>query len=311
MHKFNLYVTAFFLLMAFGSCEKESLTGTAPAVPTAGSRVGAASCTALDYAETIIYLRKQMKGQVQDYIVAPVTALPGTYGASPEGLVINPLTGAINVTLSETGLRYRLYYVAKVTGDTCSRFITISGIDYQNSVHTLAKNDTLIVPLYNALPFSSMPCAIGNDDGGNNNSLMAGGCEFDDGDDKDSDGGEEPLPGLQIRPKGVAINQLNAIINLKQTVKNGLFGVIPVNGAFLISRVFYRIADGSNRALNHIDVKLVYYTRKKDIPASLMKQVESQNARIAAVPDTKKASPIGYATQESTPRPPVIIVTAQ
>ena len=308
IHKFNCYVVAFLLLIAFGGCERESLTDTAPIASTGALRVDVVSCTAFGYTDTIFYLRNQRS----DYIVAPVKALSGTYGASPKGLVINTLTGTINVTKSETGLRYRVYYVKTGTKDTCSRFIVVSGIDYQSSMYVLAKNETLIKPLYNALSFSLMPCASGNDDDdGKGNSLAAGGCEFDDGDDNDSNGGEEPLSGQQIRSKGVDVNQLNGIIDLRQTVKNGVFGVVPVNGAFLIFRMFYRIADNSKRALNHIDVKLIYYNRTSDIPASVMKQVKSQNARIAAVPGTKTVLPVGYATQASDPRPPIIIVTAE
>ena len=304
MFRFNLYVIASFLLIAFGSCEKESLTDTAPIAPTGALRVDPASCTAFRYADTIFYLRDQR----ENYIVEPVKGLSGTYGASPAGLAINASTGAINVTKSETGLRYRVHYVRAGTKDTCSRFITISGIDYLNSIHVLAKNDTLLEPLYNAKSIASMPCANGNANS-KGNSLTVDGCEFDDDDDDDDKNGydNEPMGGQQLRLQGVAVSKLNGVINLKQTVKNGTFGANPVSGVSRIFRLFYRIDDRSKKALNHIDVKLVYYNKVSDVPASLMSYIKTQNARIAAKPGTGTALSMNF--ERDTPsRPPVIII---
>jgi len=63
------------------------------------------------YADSVLYL----KNQSNDYIVLPVGASAGTFSAFPEGIEIDDNTGAINVTKSETGLRYRitLYFAGR------------------------------------------------------------------------------------------------------------------------------------------------------------------------------------------------------
>lgn len=305
MRKFNLYLVVFLLIVAFIGCERDSIRSSDNVLsPDAALRASATVCTAFNYADSIFYLIKQGKGPKADYIVSPKKGLSvGIFGAYPAGLQINASTGAINVTASETGLKYRVYYVKRGTQDTCNRYITISGIDYLSSTHVLAQGDTLLKPLYRGRPGATIPCTSGGSNA--DNSVADAGCEFDDGDDDDNNGTEEPSAGQQLRPQGVDVSKLSAIINLRQTVRNGVFGKTPVNGASKVFRLYYRIGDSSNKALNHIDVKFVYYDRTSDVPASLKSQIRSENARMAASAAGARAA---YEDYSRAPRPPIIVI---
>src|ERR687889_193860 len=60
----------------------------------------------LSYGDSVIYLRSS----AADYMVAPKAARAGSYEAFPKGLSINPATGVINVSQSETGMRYKITF---------------------------------------------------------------------------------------------------------------------------------------------------------------------------------------------------------
>ncbi|MFP4096893.1 MAG: hypothetical protein ACLFUB_20585, partial [Cyclobacteriaceae bacterium] len=117
-------------------------------------------CSQLQYEDTIFYLRDQ----AADYIVSPLNTLQGTFGASPEGLAIDPASGDINVSQSETGLRYEVYFTPENSTDTCRTIITISGIDYENRVYRLDLDETQAVPIYNGVREASLPCSDDDDD---------------------------------------------------------------------------------------------------------------------------------------------------
>src|SRR5215218_6294435 len=82
-----------FLLTAFAACRKNDGNDPGPAY-------------SLSYGDSIIYL----KGSGSDYTVSPVTPMAGEYDAFPEGIELDDKTGAINVSKSETGLRYRITF---------------------------------------------------------------------------------------------------------------------------------------------------------------------------------------------------------
>src|SRR5688500_15178281 len=62
----------------------------------------------LSYGDSILYLRPQSN----DYIVYPTERRPGVYEGFPDGIEIDEESGAINVSDSETGLRYRITHTA-------------------------------------------------------------------------------------------------------------------------------------------------------------------------------------------------------
>jgi len=82
------------------------------------------SCPILPiYGDTLIF--QQPSGS--DYIVQPVNNPgPGKYFAWPVGMVIDQNTGAINITQSQTGMRYILGFVPAGTHDTCLNKLIIA-----------------------------------------------------------------------------------------------------------------------------------------------------------------------------------------
>jgi len=251
-------------------------------------------CDKFNYADTIFYL----KSSSTDYIVKPLKTLSGTFGAYPTGLLhINTTTGAINVTKSETGLKYEVWFIATGSTDTCKRFITISGVDFTDSVYSLQKTSVVAKPIYNANKTLAMDCTNG--------------CVFDDG------GSAAAL--------GIAINKTSGKIDLKKTVQNGAFGKTPVDGSFVDFILNYRISDRSSNALNKMALRLYYYTSRAKVPAKLIEELEAKKGQVISddthVDDngggnfsaSAVTSSLTTATQGKTTkcRPPYIIVTAQ
>jgi cobalamin biosynthesis protein CobT len=111
------------------------------------------------------------------------------------------------------------------------------------------------------------------------------GCEFDDDeDDDDGDGtSDEPASGQDVISQGVAISKTVGTINLKQSMLNGALGANPANGTSQTFRIYYRLNDNSQKALNYIDVKLHYFRYITDVPQSLINlaQQKNQNVRLA------------------------------
>jgi hypothetical protein len=300
------------LVVALGlfGCEKAALQDEY--APQLSALRTSAVCGAFGYADSTFYLREQ----ATDYLEYPLTAQAGRYGASPAGLQINATTGAINVSKSETGLRYRVYFIPTGTTDTCSRYITISGINYRNHVYQLARHDSLALPYYNATRALPPPCSEDDDDDDDDDEDDEededdddddddDACEFDDGsDDDDGDGtADEPAPGQQLRPLGIDINTRSGVINLRQTLRNGTFGTVPVSGTSKNVRLFYRLNDASNKALNHIDLKISYYERLSDVPQSVIDEINGKNAATLRRGRT--------AAEEAKPRPPHILIVGR
>src|SRR5438105_10505451 len=71
-----------------------------------------------DYGDTLFFTK--YKGPNNDYTIKPKNdSVAGTYIAWPDGLVIDATTGVINVSQSETGMRYTIGFIQAVTHDTC------------------------------------------------------------------------------------------------------------------------------------------------------------------------------------------------
>ncbi|AQG78633.1 hypothetical protein [Spirosoma montaniterrae] len=296
-------------LVALVGCERsDSNQGIDPQTTGAGGTNPA--CAAFQYADTVFYYREQ----TTPYLELPTTAQSGTYGTYPQGLSINAATGAINVNASESGLKYRVWFVKTGTADTCTRYVTISGVNYTSKVYQLSANDTLARPFYNAIRALAPPCSDDDDDDDDDDEEEDeddddddddDNCEFDDGrDDDDGDGlGDEPPAGQEVIPQGIAINKLDGIIDLRQTVNNGTFGTTPVNGSSKSVRIYYRLNDASNKTLNHIDVTFHWYATLSQVPASLLSQITTKTGATLRVAATSLAA--------SRPRPPDIVLVGR
>jgi hypothetical protein len=231
-----------------------------------------------NYGDSIIY--PQPTAQGQDYIVSPINNPgQGTYIAWPGGMVINPNTGAIDVSQSETGGRYTLGFVKSGTTDTCLQTIILAGADYLDSVYVLSDGQTLASPYYNADPAITAICD-------SNSSPNGPGCQYD-------------ITGSANSMK-VIVNNKNGTIDLQKTLSQGAFGLLPVDGMTIYPTIYYSLNDGSNNAVQKIQVQLIYYTSKSLIPQALLSQVLGRRLN-ALLNQLINLNP--------SPRPPIVIIS--
>jgi hypothetical protein len=228
-----------------------------------------------DYGDSIVF---SQPANSSDYYVYPQNnqGTDGTYLAWPAGLSLNSKTGAIDLTKSETGQRYEVAFVKNGTTDTCLSQLIVAGAAYMDSVYVLAVSDTTAKPYFNANPYGPPVCQ-GN---------QGEGCQFDYNN--------------YAHNQGIEIDQKTGFIDLQKTMKNSLFGLIPINGTTVMTTIYYKLNDNSNYAPQKIQLQLMFYNHKSDIPSSLLSNVTNKllntlnNLLIAKTPST---------------RPPIIIIT--
>jgi hypothetical protein len=237
----------------------------------------------LSYGSQILYL----KSQTTDYIVYPTQPSPGTYSAFPEGIEIDDNTGAINVSKSETGLKYKITHTA-TNGDTTSTIVLLSGIQFLDKFYRLSQNDSIAFPVYNGNAANSIPLAGSSFD--DNNNANSGGC---------------------------SVKTTNGQINLAQTVRNGIFGVVPQNDAKQEFEIVYKLNDQSGKALNKIKVKLYYYNTMADVAPDLLQTLNDRQSQGVFLGMNNSSdgnistARIGSASAIAKPRPPCVIIIGQ
>jgi hypothetical protein len=232
------------------------------------------------YGDSLVYT-EPISGQ--DAILTPVNN-PGTgrYYSWPAGMVIDHNTGAIDLSQSQTGMKYIIGFVPAGTTDTCLSTLIIGGASYYDSAYVVASGGVKAVPYFDANPAVGSNCA-GQGDGS--------GCKFD-------------VTG-SAQAVSVFVNNSSGEIDLQKTLdgqgnKGGLFGANPVDGQTVIATIYYQLKHGSNNALEHIDVQFMYYGSVSSIPASLM---NSLNTKLS---DALNGLVIGTS---ANPRPPLVILT--
>jgi hypothetical protein len=254
-----------------------------------------------DYGDSIIY--GKWKGPHQDYIIKPKKINDdGAFFAWPQGMVINPASGEINVTQSEAGIRYKVGFVKRGTTDTCFSTLILGGITYLDGIYSMDANDTLASPYYYANPAAGPVCDASDDTdypgqghpGGNAK------CEFDDDDDDDNGNGkdDEPPAGQSANSRNLKVRTKSGIINLKKSLNEGIFGTNPNNGDNKKVTIYYRLNDKGNKVLQSITVEVWFYNKRSDVPVS------QQNTIISRQTEFQQ-----YMVADSKPRPPQIIIT--
>lgn len=246
-----------------------------PVIAETPNAAPAPGCPVLPiYGDTIIYPQPTNGG---DYIFNPVNNPgPGKYMSWPQGMIIDPNTGAINVTKSETGLKYAIGFVKNGTTDTCISTLVIGGVAYMDSVYVLANGATTALPYFDGDPFLLSKC-------------NGGGCSFD-------------VTGTAAAKK-VIVNGTTGVIDLQKTLSSGLlggaFGLIPVNGQVVTTSIYYKLNDASNDALQHIDVQVVYYDSKANMAPGLLSGIINSVDNLLA----------GHLISTTVnPRPPLIVI---
>lgn len=303
-----LFAVIIFATVCILGCSKENTIRSDKATNTAfsatTSNVVTSICDQFAYSDTIFYPAELPN----DYIIHLNTPLSGSFGTYPDGLEMNPLNGDIDITESETGLKYLIWYVPAGTHDTCKKFLTVAGINFTDSIYTLKNNPGIATPMYNATPLLPTDCN--------------GDCEFDDGhDDDDGDGfADEPPLGQEVIPQGIAMDKASGSINLRQSIRNGALGPNPTAGTVKDFVLNYRISDRSSKALNNTTLRIYYYKNQSQIPARLKRDlaIKKQQILLNSVTDPSKVSYTVNTTitakngaGEVKCRPPYIIVVQQ
>ncbi len=232
----------------------------------------------LTYGDSILYL----KPTTGDYIISPLTHRNGIYSAFPEGIEIDDKTGAINISKSETGLRYRIIHTAP-NGTITTTKIVLSGITFTDHYYRIASGDSLASPVYNASTSRILPLSGSNFDEGN--LANSGGC---------------------------SVKTTNGQINLAETIRNGVFGTTPKNDERKDFDIEYRLNDASGKSKNKLRVRLYYYDTMADVPPDLLTTLQDRQdlgvfLRGAGEASTSSANRI---EREARPRPPCVIIIA-
>jgi hypothetical protein len=273
MERRNIFLMAVGALLMLSSCKKD-----------AGDPTTDPSNFSLSYGDSILY-QKLTPG---DYIVAPQNNLPGTYTAFPDGIEVNERTGAINLSKSETGLRYKISFVPNGSTKEYSTTVLLSGINYLDAFYYLSKNDTLALPVYNGNPQTNIP-------------LSNSGTAFD--------------IGLGCNNEGIAVNIKDGKINLAQTIRNGFFGRYPDNGTRKEFELKYKIDDKSQQFVNTLKIKLYYFETMNDVTPDLIQLLQDRQGTVFgpnmnAFPTELMSSPAGITglAKAAKPRPPCIFI---
>ncbi len=264
-----LFFSLAFTAIVF-SCSKNTANTNPPVPPN----------FKLNYGDSVFFLQNQ----AGDYIVSPVQALAGSYTGFPEGIDINEQTGAINVSKSETGLRYRISFTPTGTTDTFSTVILISGINFLDGFYKLTTADSILRPIYNA-------------NAGNNVPGTGAGSVFDEG--------------SGCNAAGCNVNVSNGSINLAQTVRNGVFGTTPTNNDRHEFDMNYRISDKSNKALNTLKVKLYFFNSINDVTQEAYDIIASRQGTVLRSANTTRLTGGNAVNKAAKPRPPCIFILAK
>lgn len=231
------------------------------------------------YGDTIIY---PQPGSNADDILMPVND-PGAghYFAWPAGMVIDRNSGAIDLTQSQTGMKYAIGFVKAGTTDTCLTQLALGGASYEDSIYVVTGGGVKAMPYFNGNPFQTSNC-VGSGPGS--------GCSFD------VTGSAAAL--------NVVVSNSSGAIDLQNTLlggsgQTGVFGASPFNGQTVTVPIYYQIRQGSNNALQHIDVQLMYFDSKADMNMALLSTLSTRSANLYSG---------GLISTSAMPRPPLIIL---
>lgn len=234
----------------------------------------------ISYGDSILY----MKPVAGDYIVYPQRTSPGTYTAFPDGIEIDDVTGAINVSNSETGLRYRITHTAP-NGDTTSTMVVLSGITFRDHFYYLTAGDSIANPVYNASENRSLPVI---------------GSSFDEGN--------------LANTGGCSVKTDNGSINLAESVRKGVFGANPRNDDKKEVEIKYRINDASGKSLNKLKVLLYWYETVADVPQYVWDILHDRTTEGVFLrgngTTTSDPTFAGRLQKAAKPRPPCVIIVA-
>jgi hypothetical protein len=278
--RFTKLILVFGLSLLF-SCQKDVQEQITETEADRNTNITSNVAGRLSYGDTVFYLRNQAGNFTKLPVSKP--AAPGKFRSFPKGLKLDSISGRINITQSETGLRYKVYYVGNNNYALDSVKIVISGIDYRDEIFEIARTpnryDTAF-PIYNARPELLLPCGDDDEDDDGDLDDDDNQCVFDET-DLNNDGNDD-IPGV-IQSK-LLVDTKKGTIDVEASFYAGLFGSSnPPNGAIKNLTFYYRLQDASNKALNKITVRVYHYRRRSDIPQSLLNTLNVRNQMSGAV----------------------------
>jgi hypothetical protein len=223
----------------------------------------------LTYGDSILYIKPG-----SDNIIKPLKQKEGRYSGFPDGIEIDDVTGAIDLNDSETGLRYRITHTAP-DGTVTETKVVLAGITFKDHFYYLSANDSIANPIYNADQNRFIPLT---------------GSSFDEG--NLANGG------------GCSVKTDNGKINLKETIRNGVFGFPPRNDAQETFEIKYRINDASGKSLNKLKVLLYWYNTINDVPQYVWDILNDRTTQGVFL----RGSTAARIEQLAKPRPPCVII---
>lgn len=291
------------LAVACQKAEMQELTqdSSSPGNGSSGNNGTGVTAGRLSYNDTLFYNHNLSSDKIANVITAPANT--ARYKAIPGGLSIDSLTGRINISKSESGIRYKVFAFNSSGQALDSVKIVISGVDYADEIFEIARTpntyDTSF-PIYNARPGLALPCSEDDDDDDM-------GCEFDETDLNDD--GNDDIAGV-IQDK-LLVNKKTGTIDLEASFHAGIFGSSnPANGTSKDFLMYYRINDASGKALQKINIRVYYYNRKSDIPQLLLNELAIRNNQQQNV-NARFAYTAEFSTYEKPKRPPILIIVGR
>lgn len=252
----------------------------------------------LAYADTLFFNHQL----ATDKFAAVVSQPAGTtvFKSIPGGLVIDSVTGRINISKSESGIRYKVFAVNQQGLAIDSVKLVISGIDYADGIYNLdvtpVAYDTAF-PIYNATPGLALPC---DDDDDDEQDL----CVFDET-DLDGDGNDDINGVIQDK---LLVDIKRGTIDLEASFRAGLFGSSnPANGSLKNFTMYYRLGDASNKALQKIQLQVYYFRTSADIPQTLLNELNNRRNQSTQV-NGRFTRTAEFETYLKPKRPPILII---
>jgi len=237
---------------------------------------------------------------------------PGYFAASSPGLELDSATGRINLSKSESGLRYEVYYLSFNKDVIASTSITVSGIDYQDGIYDLssdAPEQQFVAPIYDMSPGAPLPCNNGN------GQL----CKFDETDLN----GDNIADYIGANNSKLIVDTSTGVIDLKKSLEAGVFGPVPpgsglsfLNGRKKDVTIYYRLSDSNTRTLKKITLRLVYFQSRALVPESMQLEIDSRNKRYLLEPGSAASGSdvdqltLSYYYYSTPKRPPLIVIVS-
>jgi hypothetical protein len=276
----NSFYYLIILVLVVSSCSKSAATEDTGVIPSPNPNPNPNPSVILSYGDSIFYLRNTGN------IISPLPMnRAGKFIGFPKGIELDSVTGKIDLTESEMGLRYRIMFVPNGTTDTITTKIVLAGINFYDGIYKLSTGDSTANPIYNAKGVTYTPGAFGT---GLNNS-------FDEGNGCNS--------------QGCAVSLTNGKINLAKSLRDG--AISTSNDSQKTFTYFYRMDDASGRTLNKLKVILYYYNTRADIPQYLWDILNIDHAGTILREAQGRGNGIESTQAIAKPRPPCIIIIAQ